>query len=126
MKKVILGLSCIMCTLLSALTTIHTGPSDSRRESGLYISLKYHEKGKFSFFEPIVHFYMKVDTFPNRLNLLEARYASTLHHVFYLYSVSYIYSSKNSFSWNLVVHYLYINLACLSVCLFVSNKRQNG
>ena len=22
--------------------------------------------------------------------------------------------------------YLYINLACLSVCLFVSNKRQNG
>jgi len=22
--------------------------------------------------------------------------------------------------------YLYINLACLGVCLFVSNKRQNG
>ena len=28
----------------------------------------------------------------------------------------------SSFSWKI---YLYVNLACLFVCLFVSNKRQN-
>ena len=37
------------------------------------------------------------------------------------YCVSLFRTIKSSFLIN-----LYINLACLSVCLFVSNKRQNG
>ena len=43
---VILGLLCIiMCTFLSALTTVPSGYSDFRREW-----LSNHGKGKFSFF----------------------------------------------------------------------------
>ena len=52
----ILGLKYKMCTFFSALTTLHSGSSDFRRE-----------RVAIHFFKPIVHFYMKADAFPNRV-----------------------------------------------------------
>ena len=50
----------MLCTLLSAQKTLHSGSSGSGKGAWLELSLSNYGKQIFSFFKPIVHFYINV------------------------------------------------------------------